>query len=882
VLSAIGAGGMGEVYRARDTRLGRDVAIKVLPPSVAMDAERRARFDREAQTVAALSHPHIVAVFDTGIHDGQAFVVMELLEGETLRERLTTGALPVRKAIEYGVQVAKGLAAAHDKGLVHRDLKPDNIFVLADGHVKILDFGLARATSDGAGSGATETVAALTDPGQVMGTMGYMAPEQIRGRQVDGRADLFALGAVLYEMVTGTRAFQRETPADTMTAILKEDPPELLAVRADVPPSLDRIIRHCLEKIPAERFQSARDVAFALDALSGSASATTASGSVPAATGTTAVASSAFRERIAWGLAALALIAVGAMWWMRPAPSSAPVSRFKIPIDASSTALTINLAVAPDGHAIVVQSVWESGDRRLHLRRLDATDTVPLPGTEGGQAPFWSPDSASIGFVADGVLKRFDFSSASVRPIAPVGDVVLTAADWGRADVILLGGINGPVRSVSASGGATTPVSSLDAASGEISQTRPKFLPDGRRFVYRSRRADGSIAILLRSLDTAETRTLSTDDFFVTWTSNDQVIYRRDDVLYAQRVDWSAPALLGEATVLATEINISSVGAGRESVSDTGVLVFVQRTNRQQQFVWYGRTGNKLATVGEPSDFATFDLSNDGKRIAAARRTGSDTNLWAIDAERGTAERVTLGPTNDVDSRWSPDGLSLIFGSLRDPARSPHKVGLASDAPKLLWKFDGQIFSLDDWSRDGRWLVYHDARVPVLFARELDASGALKGEPVVAARALTGVIDQGQMSPDNRWVAYNSNDTGQHEVYVTPFPATGARVTVSRDGGAQPLWKADGRELYFLARNGMLKVSTITVNGTTLTASEPVDLFRPILPGVSVAIEQYAPHPSGTKFLMLDIVGNERTLALGVVLNWSSLVAPHPSGTSAR
>ncbi len=867
---------MGEVYRARDTRLGRDVAIKVLPPSVAMDEDRRARFDREAQTVAALSHPHIVAVFDTGIHDGQAFVVMELLEGETLRERLTTGAMPVRKVIDCGVQIAKGLAAAHDKGLVHRDLKPDNIFMLADGHVKILDFGLARATSEGAGSGATETVAALTDPGQVMGTMGYMAPEQIRGRQVDGRADLFAFGAVLYEMATGTRAFQRDTPADTMTAILKEDPPELLAVRADLPASLDRIIRHCLEKIPAERFQSARDVAFALESLSGSASSPTASGSLPAAVGSGSVAArpAVLRERIAWGLAAMALIAASATWWTRPTPALAPVSRFKIPIDVSSTAFTVNLAVAPDGHAIVLHSQWQSGDRRLQLRRLDVTEVVPLPGTDGATVPFWSPDSASIGFVADGVLKRYDFSSSSVRTIAPVGDLVVASAAWGRSEVILVGGINGPLRSVPAAGGVVTPLGDLNAASGEISQLRPQFLPDGQRFVYRSRREDGSASVLLRSLDSADTRTLFSDDAFVTWAGRDHVIYRREDAVYAQAVDWSVPALLGGATTLSTDVDNNTVF--RESASDTGVLAFVYRSNRQQQFAWYSRSGSRLASVGEPGEYTTFDLSNDGTRIAAARRSGSATNLWTIDTERGTSERITLGPVNDVDPRWSSDALSVIFGSLRDSARSPFKVGLASDSPKLLWKFDGQIFSLDDWSRDGRWLVYHDARVPVLYAREMDPGGAPKGDPVVAARALTGVIDQGQMSPDNRWVAFNSNETGQHEVYVTPFPPTGARVTVSRDGGAQPLWKADGRELYFLGRDGLLKASAISVNGTTLTASAPENLFRPILPGVSVATEQYFPHPSGTKFLTLEIVGNERTLAIGVVLNWPSLI-PRPA-----
>jgi hypothetical protein len=332
------------------------------------------------------------------------------------------------------------------------------------------------------------------------------------------------------------------------------------------------------------------------------------------------------------------------------------------------------------------------------------------------------------------------------------------------------------------------------------------------------------------------------------------------------------PALTGAPTLLSSDLDTTSPNAARVGVSDTGLIVFVGESNRTQQFTWYSREGRIQGRAGPPDSYTTFDLFRDGSKIVAAARSNADINLWAIDADRGTPTRMTLAQTSDTDPRWSPDGLSVMFSSLRDPARSPHRVGLAAGTPALVWKFDGRLFALDDWSDDGRWLLYHDARVPVLQARELDAAGVPKGEPIVAARALTGIIDQAQMSPDGRWVAYNSNETGPNEVYVTPFPPTGARYTISRDGGVQPTWRGDSTELYFLAPDTMLKAVKVSVNGTTLVTSDPVDLFKPQLPGANAQIEQYRPHPSGQKFLSLDIVGNERTLSLGVLMNWRTLV----------
>jgi Tol biopolymer transport system component len=902
VVEVIGAGGMGEVYRARDTRLGRDVAIKVLPPAFSADAERRARFEREAQTVAALSHPHIVSIFDTGVHENQIFVVMELLEGETLRQRLAPAAagasesasrataasgggapralmnagLPVRKAVECAVQVARGLAAAHDKGLVHRDLKPDNIFLLADGHVKILDFGLARsAGGDSAGSGATETVAALTDPGLVMGTIGYMAPEQVRGKAVDGRADLFAFGAVLYEMLTGARAFHRDTPADTMTAILKEDPPELASVRSDLPPALDRIIRHCLEKNPAERFQSARDVAFALEALSGSA-ATTVVAAQSAAPERVRFRIGA-REWVAWALAFASLVVVGVAVSRRPAQPAPPaVARFSLPIESSDASLGTSVAVSPDGQAVVLW-VAPTKDPRLLLRRLDGTAMVPLPGTEGGTSAFWSPDSQSIGFIADRTLKRFDLATSSVRLIATLPRPFFMPA-WSRSGTILLSPQQSePISRVPDTGGTPSPIGVVDKAANEFVQLRPVFLPDGRRFLYLSLRGGGATsAVVLASLDSEKRQTLDVTDTRIVWAGEDRVIFRRADALYVQAITYDPLALVGEPTQLVAEMATAPLTAFRESASAAGVIAYAERSNRRQQFRWYGRDGRLQGTVGEGGQYSTFDLSKSGRKIVASLRSESSSgaNLWLIDADQGTTARITVGQMQDVDPRWSADDTTVIFGSTRDVSRGPHRVGLAADTPTPVWKYDGRMFSADDWSRDGKWLLFHDASVAAIMARELDASGAPKGEPVVVARGLTGILDQARMSADSKWVAFNSTESGRSEVYVTPFPATGQRFPVSRAGGSQPTWKADGSELYYLTPEGVLNAVKVTVSGTTFTTGAPVELVRARLGGVSSAIEQYAPHPSGTKFLFLDNVGDEKNLSIGVLLNWPSLVPP--------
>jgi Tol biopolymer transport system component len=424
-------------------------------------------------------------------------------------------------------------------------------------------------------------------------------------------------------------------------------------------------------------------------------------------------------------------------------------------------------------------------------------------------------------------------------------------------------------------GGTPAPIGTLDKAANEVAQLRPVFLPDGRRFFYvSSRGGTGTSAVVLASLDSDRRQTIDVTDTRIVWAGDERVIFRRADALYSQAITYDPLALAGDPTQLVADVATSSLGTSRESASATGVLAFAERSNRQKQFRWYSRDGHPQGVVGDSGQYSTFDLSKDGRRIAATLRSGTGTgsNLWMIDAEQGSPVRLTFGETQDVDPRWSPDGTTVIFGSTRDTSRSPYRVGLAAGTPALVWKFSGRIYAGDEWSPDGRWLLFHDAAVPVLQAQELDASGAVKGEPVVAARALTGTIDQGHMSPDGKWVAFNSNESGRYEVYVTPFPATGERFKVSPGGGNQPTWKADGSELYFLAPDGALVAVRVSVSGRKFSTSDPVELARPKIGAVNSAVEQYMPHPSGTKFLFLDNVGDDKNLSVGVVLNWPSLV----------
>ena len=577
VVALVGTGGMGEVYRARDSRLGRDVAVKILPEAFAADADRLQRFEQEARAAAALNHPNILAVYDLGTHEGAPFIISELLEGESLRDTLASGPVPVRKAVEYSVQIAQGLAAAHDKGIVHRDLKPENVFVTADGRVKILDFGLAKLTQAEpafAGLSALPTIPPNTVPGMVLGTIGYMSPEQVRGVAADNRSDVFALGVVLYEMLSGRRAFQGETAADTMSAILKEDPEDLPVAERHIPPSLARIVGRCLEKNPAARFQSTRDLAFALETLS------THSGQTEPVAGSRTQARNKKIASIVGTALLLVAATVAGIVYVRPA-TQLPLQRLSILAPAGATLLTI--AVSPDGSQLAF-TARSAGRMMLWLRRFDSATATPLEGTDGASQPFWSPDSRSIGFFAQGKMKRI---AAAGGPVQTLCDARGNGrgATWNREGVILFSPDQlESLYQVPAGGGTPEPVTKVDRANGEVAHSNPSFLPDGRQFLYTVTSEDIENSwIRVAELGSAESRPLvktNSNGVYVGVDGRDYFLFTREGVLLAQVFNAETLAMVGEPVSVTAERISEFVNSGSSafsahfSVSATGTLVY--------------------------------------------------------------------------------------------------------------------------------------------------------------------------------------------------------------------------------------------------------------------------------------------------------------------
>jgi serine/threonine protein kinase len=811
IVAAIGAGGMGEVYQARDPRLGRDVAVKILPESFSDDDDRLRRFEQEARAAAALNHPNILAVFDIGTHDGAPYVVAELLEGETLRERLSRSALPARKAVEAAVQVARGLAAAHEKGIVHRDLKPENIFITQDGRTKILDFGLAKLVeSEHRPSSITNvptTPRFETQPGLVLGTMGYIAPEQLRGQAVDHRADIFALGVILYEMLCGRRAFSRETAVDTMTAILKEDPEDLPLAERHIPPAVARIVDRCLEKTPGARFQSASDLAFALDAVSSQSDVVPRS--IPV--------ERRLPRRLPWAIAIVmtfvSAIAL-ALAFGRGEPDQPRVRFFISPPDGWSLpsraiatgSAPFPLAVSPDGRRLAFTAIGPDGRDQLWIRPLDTLLAAALPGTDGASSPFWSPDSQLLGFFADGKVKTIDVSGG--QPVTVFDGQAGRGGAWSRDGVIVFGSlINGPLQKVSAAGGVPAPATSL--ASGETVHMRPTFLSDGRHFLYTSGRA-----VFVASLDSIDTKLiLNESDSSTAVYAQGYLLFIRGTTLMAQAFDERGLTLAGQAAPVADQLEATISGGIFSTSLTNSVLAYWngETTGDRTSLVWMDRTGKRLATAAESGEYWNIALSPDERRVAVSMLAGTprSRNLWIIDLPRLVSSQITFPPQSGSVPTWSPDGKRIAFSGGGAPAALYQKAADGGERTELFkptWLIQsGGV----DWSHDGRSIVYSG------FAKEtrwdlwiVAADGSGKAVPFLQTRFDE---DHGAFSPDVKWIAYSSNESGRQEIYVQPFPATGAKYRISRAGGIQPLWRGDGKELFFLAPDSTLMAAPLTL-----------------------------------------------------------------------
>jgi len=877
VMALIGAGGMGEVYRARDSRLHRDVAIKVLPESFAQDQDRLRRFEQEARSVAVLNHPNILAIYDVGQHSGAPYLVTELLDGESLRSLLQQGALSDRRSLDYAVQIAQGLAAAHEKGIVHRDLKPENLFVTKSGRVKILDFGLAKlAPSEavaGAGSGDVATLTRVaTSPGIAVGTPAYMSPEQLRGLPVDGRSDIFSFGLVLCELFSGRHPFQRPTSVETMNAILTADP--FVGERADgyLPQGVQLIASHCLEKDPHHRFQSAHDLAFNLSALSGSSRSVAAPSS----------ARSRWWPRLRLATEALLIVSLAAALFLTRRPDVHPASQINAAIlpppgEGFWADITQPAAISPDGKFLAIVSM-QNGERQLWLRRMDSPNAQLISGTAGAANPFWSPDSKFVGFFTANRLKKVDPSGGIVSEVCPVESFALGGA-WSSHGVIVFGVLGYALRQVADTGGVPEAIPGMALSSNTLGQFWPVFLPDGQRFLYLDWAYPGSPggdnAIWAASLEGGTPKRLPLKPSNVMYSAG-YLLYSRDADLFAQKFDLDRLELTGTALPLARHIQYDSfLQDAAVTVSETGVLVYAPSgTGVNSELRWMDRTGQSLGALDEPRQFLTQRISPDAARVAVdVKETIDQDRVWVYDVRRGSRIPVSSTAYSAYGPVWSADGKWIAFRSLAgkssairirasDGAGEERQVGRASN---------DAILQVTDWSRDGRYLIVDSWRAWARGAPETIQVWPLAGD----SNPLFTLEDanQGRLSPDGRWLAFYGGSDDQ--LYVTSFPNRDARVAIAA-GGSDPRWRADGHELYYVGRDRMLIAAQVRAVDHEFKILSSHPLFRLPLPD---NVGFYDATGDGQRFLVNVRNPLQQSAPLMVITDWRARLREPNGGT---
>ena len=867
VTALIGEGGMGKVWRAHHTALKRDDALKVLPDAFASDPDRLARFRREAQVLASLNHPNIAHVHGLEQSDGVQALVMELVEGPTLADRLAHGPIPVDEALPIAKQIAEALEAAHEQGIVHRDLKPANIKLRPDGTVKVLDFGLAKALEPASSANVNATAsptitspAMMTGVGVLLGTAAYMSPEQARGKPVDKRSDIWTFGCVLYEMLTGKQAFTGDTITDILGSIVKIDP-DWNALPADTPSSIRSVLRRCLQKDRAERLRDAGDVRIAIvDAHS--ASTQTDGAPLP----------SISRRRqpvvLLSALAIVSLIAVGVVpWAFRPVPS-APEMRLEI--TTPPTTDSASLAISPDGQKIVFVATSE-GQSKLWLRPLDSTSGRPLSGTDGASFPFWSPDSQSVGFFADAKLKRVDVDRGSVQILAdaPSG----RGGAWNRDGTIIFTPYpgNSALFRIPATGGTPSALTRREATK-ETSHRFPQFLPDGHHFLYYVQGTPESHGIYVGDLDGSQARRLIDVDSAPVYAASGQLLFVRQGTLIAQAFDAARLELQGSPFSVVDRIASASTAQGSVAVSASLAGPVVYRTasaGGRRQFVWFDRSGKEVGKAGDPVAAEELSISPDGRRVALPQLINNNIDIWLLDLGRGVFSRFTFDAAIDVSATWSPDGRRIAWRSnpkgVYDIYGKP-AIGPGSEELLLASALDKNP---TDWSPDGRFLLYDNTdpktgydiwAVPVV--------GDRKPFPVVQT-----ALDErdAQFSPNGEWIAYESNESGRVEIYAQLFPGPGIKTQISTTGGAQVRWRRDGKELFYIALDGRLMAVPIRLASTTQTieAGSPIPLFATRVGGaLSIPYrQQYDISPDGQRFLM-NTVTEEAAAPITVILNW--------------
>jgi serine/threonine protein kinase/dipeptidyl aminopeptidase/acylaminoacyl peptidase len=868
ITGLIGKGGMGEVYQGTDTRLGRLVAIKV------SSREFNDRFEREAKAISALNHPNICTLYDIGPN----YLVMEFVEGELLSKVIERGPLPLDKALRYGVQIVDALAAAHAKGVIHRDLKPGNIIITQNG-AKVLDFGLARLTSELAPN-SPDNIDTLTEPitraGAILGTLSYMAPEQVEAKDADERSDIFSFGVVFYEMITGQRPFSGDTQAAALAALLKDQPPSMSQRQPGVPRALERVVRKCLEKKPDDRWHSARDLKPTLELIDLDApQPSSASSSVPIpvqAPAETKRGKAWLWPAIAGAALVIAAAAAGILYLKPSGPARA--ARFQVTLP-EGVQFSQYVSVSPDGHKVVFNATGtQSG---LWIRDLDTLEWRQLPGTEGSSSPFWSPDSRFLGFSVARDLKKIDIAGGPPQTLCSTPNPAGTGS-WSPEGVILFGGKgNGPLRRVSAAGGVATDVVAVDKSRGEAFAALPSFLPDGKHFLYLVSGPAEVVGIYAGSLDAKPTEQ-SKERILATTLAAPYVagnlFFVREGTLMTQPFDAGKLKLTGEPVPIAEHVG-SELSNAYFSVSPAGVLAYRTgaSTSVNMQATWFDREGKVLGGFGQPGPDQGLSLSPETTRAAgrdAAQNQRGD--IWLLDFPRGVRTRLTFRQTSGSYPVWSPDGNRIIFAAGDTLDTIYEKAASGAGDEKELFKQAGEIKTPTSWSRDGRFLLYNTnavvKTVSDLWVLPLDGNR----KPVLLLGSEFAEA-QGRFSPDMRWIAYQSNESGRTEVYVRPFQASGSsgpalgegKWQVSKDSGTIPKWRGDGKELFFRDRGGSPMAVDVSASGAAFQAGIPKLLFSvPNNDGWDIA-------PDGKRFLVVapPVLQNAQT-PLTVVLNWQA------------
>ncbi|HSE41972.1 MAG TPA: protein kinase [Acidobacteriota bacterium] len=869
ILSTIGSGGMGDVYRASDSRIGREVAIKILPRQFSQDPDRLRRFEQEARAVGMLNHPNIVAIYDTGTYNGSPYLVSELLQGEVLQKKLSGQAVPIRKAVDYALQIAKGLSAAHEKGIIHRDLKPGNIFVTKEGRVKILDFGLAKLTHPESSQPSAPEAKDMTETGVVLGTITYMSPEQVTGRKVDRRSDIFAFGTVLYEMLSGKRPFGGETQIEIMHAILKADPSDLSQSNGNIPPSLERIVRRCLEKDPNQRFQSTSDLAFALESLS----STSGTAVIP------------LRQnkpiQLAWILSGIffitaTILAVTLYRTSNRTPPEQTSSVQRLSIVLPENTILNSSAISPDGKFLAYVVNGTTGFSKLWLRSMDSTVAQEIPETENATLPFWSPDSRSIGFFTETRLKKWTIGGGPPETLSEVE--LPKGGTWNQyGDILFAPKGPGGIYRISARGGEATVASTLDASRKEARHVFPEFLPDGRHFFYLVRGAQG---VFVASLDSKETKMIFSESTPVRFIAPGYLFFVRNDKLMVQRFDQNRLELSGEAIPIAENWS-DHISGPNFSISENNILVYGRSEAWDTQPIWFDRSGkqsspfhNYPSALGKPGIYFFSDLSADDKQLLI-QTSGV---MWMVDMLTGTFTRYAM--TNETDAVFSPDGRNIAYSHVEMTPSKRRDINFylrpstGTGKAEVLFKSPFGAFDLS-WSGDGRFITFTSADPKTNFDLwVLPLDGDRKAFPYLQTENRE---ENPVLSPNGKWVAYQSYQTGQSEIYVGSFPMdAGGLWAVTTEGGEKPIWSRDGKELFYLTLDKKLMAVEVETGdifkmGTTKLLFQTHTQPRINTWGIGTG-KQYFASSDGKHFLTNTLIDRTDQAEISVVVNWNSLL----------